>query len=160
VSLPSIVDGIDYQARVFWTEAARVLTSPGVSAVGLEIGDVRAFDDVVVRLASPRRMVNGGRYEYDRLQAKFKRHADMTIDAASLIEPAWGGAKAVSLLQRLRAGVEDPAVPDSRYNIVTSARLEGALARSWWIDVMVSLTSRDCAHANRAGRCANFATRG
>ncbi len=92
--------GGDYQARLFWLEALRMLDPhPRVARVGIEQSEYTHFDDVVV-------IYNDGHgldYDIECHQAKFHVRPDGSLSWESMMSPAWMNVKKMSLMQRLVA---------------------------------------------------------
>ncbi len=97
------LQGDEYQARVFWTEATRLFQdNPIVTAVGFEVDGIRVFDDVAVFYGGMHRDGTDPDVRADYFQVKFHVAQDGAFTAAALTDPAFIGAEMVSLLQRLR----------------------------------------------------------
>jgi hypothetical protein len=95
--------GDDFQARLFWLHAARLLDPAGdVASVAYETGP-KAFDDVLVSYDPARAPQDhaGSLLVRDHLQCKWHVRPD-EFGYAELIDPAFSGAQAVSFLQRAR----------------------------------------------------------
>jgi hypothetical protein len=121
--------GNAFQARIFWTYAARLLDpSSHVQRVGFE-GGPRGFDDVWVEYARNKGPQNqfGRRLHVERYQCKW--HASNgTYTHVDLTEPAYSGAEKVSLLQRARDAYRSDvsAGQISRVKLMTNHRLDSA----------------------------------
>jgi hypothetical protein len=119
-----IVQGLDYQYRHFWVEAARLLydDSP-VHRVALEHPDVPAWDDVV---SFYKRQVpdyyNRG-IEADHFQLKFHVDGRDVIQGEDLADPRFIGTKSHSLLERLAAATNGGSVP-KRFTLITSWQID------------------------------------
>lgn len=122
-SVRPIILGLDYQARWFWLEGARLFrTEPVLTSVGFELARYgRAFDDVVSLPIRPDHNSWGQPVDVDCYQAKFKVDHRKRITAASLTDPAFINATRFSLLQRLRLAQRTFADTGlrGRYTIVT-----------------------------------------
>jgi hypothetical protein len=101
-SVAAINQGGEYQALLFWLEAARLFMpySP-VGQVGYEHQAVRSFDDVVVLYSRPVLDEWGDPVTADYYQSKFHVTYNGAFTYSNLIDPAFISAEAVSLLQRL-----------------------------------------------------------
>ncbi|QAZ39558.1 hypothetical protein C1M51_08980 [Methylibium sp. Pch-M] len=121
--------GNAFQARVFWTYAARLLDpSSNVQRVGFE-GGPRGFDDVWVEYAHNKGPQNqfGHRLHVERYQCKW--HASNgTYTHINLTEPSYSGAEKVSLLQRAHDAhrCDVGAGQVSRVKLMTNHRLDSA----------------------------------
>lgn len=90
--------GGDFQARLFWLEALRLLDAhPRLERVGIEQGEYKHFDDIVCFYKNGL----GLDRDVDCHQVKFHVWSDGSITWANLMSPAWLGAKNLSFLQRL-----------------------------------------------------------
>lgn len=122
-SIRPIILGLDYQARWFWHEAARLFRSePVLKSVGFELARYgRAFDDVVVRPIRPDHNSWAQPVDVDCYQAKFKVDHRKRITAASLADPVFIGATRFSILQRLQRAQETFATTGlrGRYTLMT-----------------------------------------
>ena len=122
-SLRPIILGLDYQARWFWLEGARLLRAdPVLTSVGFELARYgRAFDDVVSIPIRPDLNAWGQVVEVDCFQAKFKVDHRKQITAASIIDPDFINATKYSMLQRLALAQATTAKTGlrGRYTIVT-----------------------------------------
>lgn len=121
--------GNAFQARVFWTYAARLLDpSSSVQRVGFE-GGPRGFDDVWVEYARNRGPQNqfGLRLNVERYQCKWHA-ANGTYTHVKLTEPDYSGAEKVSLLQRARDAYRSDvgAGRVSRVKLMTNHRPDSA----------------------------------
>lgn len=121
--------GNAFQARVFWTYAARLLDpSSNVQRVGFE-GGPRGFDDVWVEYTHNKGPQNqfGHRLHVERYQCKW--HASNgTYTHVKLTEPEYSGASKVSLLQRARDAyrADVGAGRVSRVKLMTNHRPDSA----------------------------------
>ncbi len=99
--------GDDYQARVFWEMALGLLrpNSP-IKSVTFEADGPKAFDDVVVYYDPPIPRSAAVRIKADHMQVKWHVGSAGRFGFADLVDPAFIGATAVSLLQRLRDAVQ------------------------------------------------------
>jgi hypothetical protein len=121
--------GNAFQARVFWTYAARLLDpSSSVQRVGFE-GGPRGFDDVWVEYAHNKGPQNqfGDRLHVERYQCKWHA-ANGTYTHVNLTEPSYSGAEKVSLLQRARDAYrcDVRAGKVSRVKLMTNHRPDSA----------------------------------
>jgi hypothetical protein len=118
-----IILGLDYQARWFWLEGARLLRSePVLTSVGFELARYgRAFDDVVSIPIRADLNAWGQVVEVDCFQAKFKVDHRKQITAASIIDPSFINATKYSMLQRLALARATTAKTGlrGRYTVVT-----------------------------------------
>lgn len=101
-SVAAINQGGEYQALLFWLEAARLFMpySP-VGRVGYEHQAVRSFDDVVVLYSRPVLDEWGEPVSADYYQSKFHVTYNGAFTYSNLIDPAFISAETISLLQRL-----------------------------------------------------------
>lgn len=106
-AIAAIHQGLHYQARFFWANAATRLLArrPQVHRVGFDVDDFEGFDDVVVDFGEPERDQLGRSIRKDHYQVKFHMDHGGALTAAALMDPAAIGAKKQSLLQRLQAAV-------------------------------------------------------
>jgi SMODS-associated and fused to various effectors sensor domain len=122
-SIRPVILGLDYQARWFWLEGARLLRAePVLTSIGFELARYgRAFDDVVSRPIRPDLNSWGQPVDVDCYQAKFKVDHVKRITAAALTDPTFINATRFSLLQRLRLAQRIFADTGlrGRYTIVT-----------------------------------------
>src|SRR5688500_8807340 len=96
------IQGDEYQARIFWLEATRLLADPGiVTEVGYEVDGVRGFDDVGVFYDGPHGSGTDPNIRADYFQVKFHVSNAGVFTAASLIDPSFIGAEKFSLLEKL-----------------------------------------------------------
>ncbi|KAK0350005.1 hypothetical protein LTR94_030776, partial [Friedmanniomyces endolithicus] len=96
--------GHDYQARFFWLHAS-ALRDPdqtNVTEVSYEADFPKGFDDVVVRYDPPRPGSQGYRIGVHHYQIKYHVVAAGRFGYEDLVDPAFTGGTAVSILQRLR----------------------------------------------------------
>jgi hypothetical protein len=90
--------GADFQARLFWFEALRLLDPhPRLERVGIEQGEYKHFDDIVCFYKDGL----GLDRDVDCHQVKFHVWSDGSITWANVMSPEWIGAKELSLMQRL-----------------------------------------------------------
>ena len=101
-SVAAINQGGEYQALLFWFEAARLFMpySP-VGQVGYEHQAVRSFDDVVVLYSRPVLDEWGDPVLADYYQSKFHVTYNGAFTYSNLVNPEFISAETVSLLQRL-----------------------------------------------------------
>lgn len=115
--------GQDYQARIFWYHALRLLDrASGVMEVTFEATAPKGFDDLVVKYESPIPGSGPVRVSADYYQVKWHVHRGGRFGFADLVVPGFIGAKKFSLLRRLadaRAGTG----PGSRFVFVTTDRI-------------------------------------
>ena len=97
--------GHEYQHRQFWIQACQLfIGNPPVRQVGLECGDLRAFDDVVTDYADPIPDNFMSQIEGDHYQCKYHVAYDREITGLDLAsKPEFIDSKTVSLLGRLAA---------------------------------------------------------
>src|SRR6267143_1743952 len=94
--------GDDYQARVFWLNACRLLMpNSKVIRVVYENPDTRYFDDVAVYYKCDVAIERGEYCKSDHYQVKFHVDHSGRFTYQSLTDPAFLGAKKMSLLQRV-----------------------------------------------------------
>lgn len=116
--------GHEYQHLLFWIEACRLfIGNPPVGRVGLESGDIRAFDDVVTDYAGTipdafLRDISGDHY-----QCKFHVAYDREIRGLDLADPKLIHAKRESLLERLADATREGSVP-RRMTLVSAHRID------------------------------------
>lgn len=131
MAVRSIIQGLDYQARWFWLEAARLFRhEPVVRRVALEaIGYAKSFDDVVTVPIRSDRNAWGQQVDIDLYQAKFKVVHTKRITPADLIDPTFIGATRWSLLDKLARGQRVMAAAGlaGRYSIVTPWKIDDDL---------------------------------
>ncbi len=103
--------GDDYQARLFWLQACRLLLPrpDGVEQVGFETGGVKAFDDVVTYYVDGHSDEDGLPLRADYFQVKYHVDAAGALTADSLCDPAFVSGTSVSILQRLLDGQREHA---------------------------------------------------
>lgn len=101
-SIAAINQGGEYQALLFWFEAARLfMPYTPVGQVGYEHQTVRSFDDVVVLYSRPVLDEWGDPVLADYYQSKFHVTYNGAFTYSNLIDPEFISAETVSLLQRL-----------------------------------------------------------
>lgn len=101
-SVAAINQGGEYQALLFWLEAARLfMPYTPVGRVGYEHQTVRSFDDVVVLYSRPVLDEWGDPVSADYYQSKFHVTYNGAFTYSNLIDPEFISAETVSLLQRL-----------------------------------------------------------
>lgn len=118
--------GDNYQSRFFWIHAASLLDAerPDVVEVTFEADGPKAFDDVVVRYDPGRPSASGsGRVTVDYHQIKW--HADRSgrFGFEDLTKPAFIGATAVSILERLRNAKSD-APEGAAFTLITTDKIK------------------------------------
>lgn len=118
--------GDDFQARLFWLEAAKLLDPNScVASVAFESGP-KGFDDVVMRYDPSRPLQDGFGYPVyvDFLQVKWHVTAAGSIGYLDLIDPEFIGATSTSFLQNLHAAQRDhaPGGTGARFSLVTNWR--------------------------------------
>lgn len=101
-SISARQDGDEWQAYLFWHEAVSMLFGGEISAVGFEVDEFRAFDDIAVKFRTPRKDGRGGFVDAEYYQVKFSAAYTKKITTDSLIDPKFINAESVSLLERLR----------------------------------------------------------
>lgn len=116
--------GHDYQARFFWLHAS-ALRDPdqtNVTEVSYEADFPKGFDDVVVRYDPPRPGSQGYRVAVHHYQIKFHVIAAGRFGYADLVDPAFTGGKAVSILRRLQEA-KTKAPEGAAFTLVTTDRI-------------------------------------
>ncbi len=99
--------GDDYQARWFWLQACALLDDfSKVERVVYEDDKLRSFDDVAVYYCSDYTDEKGMSVDADFYQVKFHVTSAGALTAESLCDPAFIGAKRVSLLHRIKDAQE------------------------------------------------------
>ncbi|MHB8620453.1 MAG: SAVED domain-containing protein [Chloroflexota bacterium] len=112
--------GDEYQARFFWTQAARLFhPNSNVASVAFEYDELRALDDVVTYYKEPEADGRGGRVDADYYQLKFHVTLQGAIRGTSLIAPEFIGASNVSFLERLRDAAARLGDRRARFHLVT-----------------------------------------
>lgn len=126
LAVPARRDGDTFQARVFWTKAARLLDPhSNVVRVGFENGP-KGFDDVWVdydfKTAPPMGFAPLGR---EHTQCKWHGTPD-SYGYASLIEPEFINANSVSFLNRARKAQLNFSIPDrgACFRLLTNWRID------------------------------------
>jgi hypothetical protein len=119
-------DGDEWQAYLFWQEAVSMLFGGEISAVGFEVDEFRAFDDIAVNFSKPRQDGRGGLVDAEYYQIKFSAAFTKKITADSLIDPKFINADSVSLLERLRDAV--------RLSRANGKRCRFSLVAPWPVD--------------------------
>lgn len=119
--------GNAFQARIFWTYAARLLSSTtAVRRVGFESGP-RGFDDVWVEYDASRGPLDqfGNRLHVERFQCKW-HVSNGTFTHVDLTDPKYSGASTFSLLQRARDAYKSDVDGGhaSRIRLMTNHRLQ------------------------------------
>lgn len=111
-SLIAKQEGEIYQARMFWLEAYNLFQpQTSVRSVGFEFGEVKSFDDVVVRYEPPVPDTRGGMTSVDYIQLKYHKAMNGSTTWKSLMDPAFIGAESESLLKKLHRAQKQSA-PD------------------------------------------------
>jgi hypothetical protein len=113
-SVPNMVHAIgartqgdDYQARVFWLNACRLLMpNSNVVRVVYENPETQFFDDVGVYYGCECAIERGEYCKSDHYQVKFHVDHSGRFSYESFIDPAFLGVKKKSLLQRVHQFVE------------------------------------------------------
>ncbi len=107
--------GDDYQARLFWLQACRLLLPrpDGVEQVGFETGGVKAFDDVVTYYVDGHSDEDGLPLRADYFQVKYHVDAAGALTVDSLCDPAFVSGTSFSILQRLLDGQREYAPDDT-----------------------------------------------
>lgn len=116
--------GANYQARIFWENALNLLDDTScVVEVTFEADGPKAFDDVVVKYDPP--VVRSGpeRVPAEYHQVKWHVAYDGRFGFEDFVDPAFIGAKAHSLLERLR-DAKQTALPGARFAFVTTYRVK------------------------------------
>jgi hypothetical protein len=94
--------GDNYQARVFWENALNLLDDTScVVEVAFEADGPKAFDDVVVRYDPPVARSGPDRVSAEYHQVKWHVELGGRFGYADFVDPAFIGAKTVSILERL-----------------------------------------------------------
>ena len=125
-SIASIIQGLDYQYRHIWIEAARLLFPDSVvERVCLEHEGVKAWDDVVTFYKKPVLDYRGRGMLAEHFQLKYHVDGRATIRAEDLANPKFTGAEHYSLLNRL-AEATVPGTPLRRFSLVTSWQIDQA----------------------------------
>lgn len=125
-ALSASIDGLNFQARLFWSYALRLLDDESpIVRVGFEAGP-KSFDDIWVEYADGRAPCdqNGRPLRREHFQCKWHVTPD-TFGYPDLISPHFVNAKAASLLERARAAqlIHAPDGVGSRFKLVTNWRL-------------------------------------
>jgi hypothetical protein len=95
--------GDDYQARVFWLNACRLFQEhSAVEEVAFDDPELRYFDDVSLYYKWAVPDERGDTVLADHYQVKFHVDCAGCLTWESLMDPAFIGAKATSLLQRMQ----------------------------------------------------------
>lgn len=129
--------GHDYQARFFWVHASALRDSDqtNVTEVSYEADFPKGFDDVVVRYDPPCPGSQGYRIAVHHYQIKFHVIAAGRFGYEDLVDPAFTGGTAVSILQRLQeAKMKSPQ--DAAFTLVTTDRIKDG-------DQLLELLSND-----------------
>ncbi|PNU03243.1 SAVED domain-containing protein [Novosphingobium guangzhouense] len=129
--------GHDYQARFFWLHAS-ALRDPdqtNVTEVSYEADFPKGFDDVVVRYDPPRPGSQGYRIGVHHYQIKYHVVAAGRFGYEDLVDPAFTGGTAVSILQRLREA-KDKSPENAAFTLVTTDRIKDG-------DQLLDLLSND-----------------
>jgi hypothetical protein len=101
-SVTAIAHGLDYQAYLFWTHAARLLIpSNEFHSVGFELESPKSFDDVAVFHRTEKRDCRGDEYNAEYFQVKYHVDKRTSISAEALIDPEFIGATSESFLQKV-----------------------------------------------------------
>lgn len=115
--------GDNYQARVFWLNALSLLDSTSlVVEVTFEANGPKAFDDVVVKYDPPAPSPGRERIAAAYHQVKWHVTAAGRFGYESLIDPAFIGAKTVSILERLR-DAKATAPSNASFAFITTDRI-------------------------------------
>jgi hypothetical protein len=116
--------GDNYQARIFWENALNLLDDAScVVEVTFEADGPKAFDDVVVRYDPPVARSGPERVAAEYHQVKWHVAYDGRFGFEDFVDPAFIGAKTVSLLERLR-DAKRTAPTGSRFAFVTTYRVK------------------------------------
>ena len=116
--------GDNYQARIFWENALNLLDDAScVVEVTFEADGPKAFDDVVVRYDPPVARSGPERVAAEYHQVKWHVAYDGRFGFEDFVDPAFIGAKTVSLLERLR-DAKRTAPAGSRFAFVTTYRVK------------------------------------
>lgn len=116
--------GDNYQARIFWENALNLLDKTScVVEVTFEADGPKAFDDVVVRYDPPVARSGPERVAAEYHQVKWHVAYDGRFGFEDFVDPAFIGAKTVSLLERLKKA-KQTAASGSRFAFVTTHRVK------------------------------------
>lgn len=116
--------GDNYQARIFWENALNLLDDTScVVEVTFEADGPKAFDDVVVRYEPPVARSGPERVAAEYHQVKWHVAYDGRFGFEDFVDPAFIGAKSVSLLERLR-DAKQTAPNGSRFAFITTYRVK------------------------------------
>lgn len=116
--------GDNYQARIFWENAINLLDPTScVVEVTFEANGPKAFDDVVVKYDPPVARSGPERIAAEYHQVKWHVEYGGRFGYEDFVDPAFIGAQAVSLLERLQQARRTTA-PNSRFTFVTTYRIK------------------------------------
>ena len=114
--------GDNYQARIFWENALNLLDETScVVEVTFEANGPKAFDDVVVRYDPPVARSGADRVAVEYHQVKWHVEYGGRFGFDDFLDPAFIGAKTLSLLERLKAAKQSSA-NGSRFAFITTYR--------------------------------------
>jgi hypothetical protein len=116
--------GDDYQARVFWYYALRMLDDKGsISGVRYETEEPKSFDDVIIDY-SPAISSSTGPHqiECDCYQVKWQVTRAQPFGYEDLVDPKFINATSFSLLQKLKLA-KQKALACTRFNFLTTAKI-------------------------------------
>ena len=114
--------GDNYQARIFWENALNLLDKTScVVEVTFEANGPKAFDDVVVRYDPPVARSGADRVAVEYHQVKWHVAYGGRFGFDDFVDPAFIGAKTLSLLERLKAAKQSSA-NGSRFAFITTYR--------------------------------------
>ena len=116
--------GDNYQARIFWENALNLLDDTScVVEVTFEADGPKAFDDVVVKYDPPVARSGPERVSAEYHQVKWHVASDGRFGFEDFIDPSFIGAKATSLLERLK-DAKQSAPKGARFAFVTTYRVK------------------------------------
>jgi hypothetical protein len=116
--------GDTYQARIFWGNALNLLDPTScVVEVTFEADGPKAFDDVVVKYDPSVVRSGSERVSAEYHQVKWHVQYGGRFGFADFIDPAFIGAKTISILERLQQA-RSMVPPTSRFAFVTTYRIK------------------------------------
>ena len=114
--------GDNYQARVFWENALNLLDKTScVVEVTFEANGPKAFDDVVVKYDPPVARSGADRVAVEYHQVKWHVEYGGRFGFEDFVDPAFIGAKTLSLLERLKVAKQS-STTGSRFAFITTYR--------------------------------------
>jgi hypothetical protein len=123
-SVVSLWHGHNYQARIFWENVLNLLEPTScVVEVTFEANGPKAFDDVVVKYDPP--VVRSGteRISAEYHQVKWHTEYGGRFGFADFVDPAFIGATAFSILERLQEA-RQTALLAARFTLITTYRVK------------------------------------